>query len=119
MARMLAEVARAASQVAGQRIGRLLADKGYDAEWIHRTCREEHGIASWIAPVIHREDGRVGGRWRQHCLTHRPADFGQRWQVESAISGLKRRLGSTITARGSQMQHREIVLKALVWSIHR
>lgn len=107
------------SRISGQRIGRLLADKGYDAEWIHRSCRERHGIESWIDPVVHRKDGLVGGRWRRHCFTHRPADFGQRWQVESTISGLKRRMGNTIAARGAQMQRREIVLKALAWSIHR
>ena len=101
--RNAANFPRQTSQVAGRRIGRLLADKGYDAEWIHRTCREEHGIESWIAPVIHRKDGRVGGRWRQHCLGRivpptsdsagrskaRPADSNDAWETPSRREGRK------------------------------
>ena len=102
---------------AGQKIERLLADAGYDAEWVHCLCREQHGIASWIPPVIHRKDGRVGGRWRQESLAHLPADFGLRWHVETAISGLKRM--SALRARKPLAQLRQVVLKALTWSIHR
>lgn len=104
---------------AGHAIERLLADAGYDAEWIHRFCREQHGIASWIPPVVHRKDGRVGGRWRQESLAHLPADFGLRWHVESAISALKRMFGSALRARKPRAQLREVVLRALTWSIHR
>ncbi len=100
-------------------IERLMADAGYDAEWIHRFCRDRHGIASWIPPVVHRKDGGVGGRWRQKSLAHLPADFGLRWHVESAISGLKRMFGSALRARKPLAQFREVVLKALTWSIHR
>jgi hypothetical protein len=109
----------ATAKGAGHDIERLLADAGYDAEWIHRFCREEHGIASWIPPVVHRKDGQVGGRWRQESLTHLPEDFGLRWHVESAISGLKRMFGSALRARKPAAQFCEVVLRALTWSIHR
>src|SRR5262245_50238158 len=50
----------ATARASGWAIDRLLADKGYDAEWVHRACRQENNIRSFIDPVIHRKDGRVG-----------------------------------------------------------
>ena len=100
-------------------IERLVADAGHDGEWIHRFCRDKHGIASWIPPVVHGKDGGVGGRWRQESLAHLPADFALRRHVESAISGLKRMFGSALRARKSPAQFREVVLKAPTRSIHR
>jgi hypothetical protein len=35
------------------RPARLYADAGYDAEWIHRFCREAWGVESLIQPVRH------------------------------------------------------------------
>ena len=107
------------SRHAGMSVRRLFADSGYDAEWLHRFCREGHGIESWIPPVLHRADGRVGGRWRSESAEHLPPDYSQRSGVESVVSGLKRRLGSLTAAHLPDMHLREAPLKALVWSIRR
>jgi len=96
-----------------------LADAGYDAEWVHEWCRDRHGIQSWIPPVIHRRDGKVGGRWRKLMAQGLPPDFGRRWGVETFISGLKRTVGSVLQARSLEGQLAEAVLRTLVYSLRR
>jgi transposase len=43
--------------------------------------------------------------------------YGQRWQVETVNSMLKRRLGSALRARKHQTQCREIVLRAITHNV--
>jgi hypothetical protein len=44
---------------------RLLADAGYDADWIHSLGREDWGVESLIKAVVHRKDGLLGGTFRK------------------------------------------------------
>ena len=71
---------------------KLFADAGYDAEWVHRFCRDDWGVCSWIPPAVHRKDGQIGGQYRSKMTE--PAlkrnGYGRRWMVESFMSGLKR-----------------------------
>ena len=39
--------------------------------------------------------------------------YGQRWQVETVISMIKRRLGSTLNAHRRHAQNRAMLLKAI------
>ena len=53
----------------------LLADAGYDAEWIHAQCREQWGVESLIVPNGQRADGGRNGQYRAQMrgiiyLTH-------------------------------------------------
>lgn len=100
------------------RLTDLYADKGYDAEWIHRWCRGRRGIRSWIPPVIHRKDGQAGGFWRSQMAKRLSPRFGHRWAVETAFSVIKRRWGSSTTAKTRWGQRRETLLKTVVYSIH-
>jgi hypothetical protein len=101
-------------------IDRLLADMGYDAEYIHRLCREELGIRSTIIPLNMRNTGR---RWpktkyrRQMRKRFFNRKYGQRWQVESAFSRHKRRLGAALTARSEKTQHSEMLLRVLTHNL--
>lgn len=97
----------------------LLADAGYDAEWVHEWCRESQGLKSWIPAVVRRKDGKVGGRWRNLMAQGLPKHYGRRWGVESFFSGLKRTLGSTLRARTQEGQVAEVVVRALVYSLRR
>jgi hypothetical protein len=100
-------------------VGEFLADAGYDAEWVHVWCREQHGITSWIPPAVHRKDGTVGGRWRNLMAQGMPEHFGKRWGVETFFSGLKRTLGSTLHARSYAGQLAEVILRTLVYTLRR
>lgn len=44
--------------------------------------------------------------------------YGQRWQVETVNSVIKRKFGDTIRSRSRRLQHREPIVKALVYNIH-
>jgi hypothetical protein len=100
----------------------VLGDKGYDAEHNHRFCREELGIATLI-PV--RRKGKLSRNraWpttpyrREMKRALRGREFGQRWQVESAFSRLKRRLGSALRARTWLMQQWECSLRVITHNV--
>ncbi len=44
--------------------------------------------------------------------------YGQRWQVETVNSVVKRKFGATIRSRSLRLQRREPIIKALVYNIH-
>ncbi|MBI5952414.1 MAG: hypothetical protein HY865_12220 [Chloroflexi bacterium] len=45
--------------------------------------------------------------------------FGQRWKTETVHSVIKLKFGDTISSRKTQLQNRELIIKALVYNIHR
>ena len=102
-------------------IDRLLADGGYDSEENHRVAREGLGIRSSVINLNRRGKGAgrrpsprkwARGRYRRQMYRrfHR-RKYGQRWQAESVISRLKRRLGSALRGRSDQSREREIHVK--------
>jgi len=100
---------------------KLLADAGYDADWIHGVCREVWGVKSWIKPVINSLDGSVGGYYRPDMTPGalKRNGYGRRWHIESFISGLKRFCGSTLNARQVLSQHNEAIFRVLAYALHR
>lgn len=100
---------------------KLLADAGYDAEWVHEECREKWKVESWIKPVVHRSDGRLGGRHRSRMTRRglRGAGYGKRWHIESFIGGMKRLCGSALTARHDVTQRHETMLRLLAYTLYR
>ena len=104
---------------ARRRIGTLLADAGYDAEWVHEFLREQLAIRSVIPPRIGRPTSKLPrSRWRR-LMKQRfdQATYGQRWQVETVFSMIKRRLGSTLGARSYWRQTRALMLKAITHNV--
>jgi hypothetical protein len=106
---------------------RVLADAAFDAEAHHRQAREELGIRSSVIPINPRGfDVSPGGKYRSQMPRHfRPREpgnrhkrvFGQRWQVESAFSRHKRRLGSAVAGRSDDSRKREGYLRVLTHDI--
>ena len=107
-----------------QAVGRpiqLLADAGYDAEWIHVRCREAWGVESLIVPNGQRADGQRNGRWRplmsaQHL---RQRGYGKRWAVESFFSAVKRTMGPALTTRQPATQLAEAAIRVLTYVLRR
>jgi len=102
----------------------LLGDAGYESEGFHRLCRERHGIRR-IVPTTDRgrprKDGQpraVTGRYRT-LMKHRfpKKTYGQRWQIETVFSMLKRNLGSALRARSYHSQNRELRLRVLTHNL--
>jgi IS5 family transposase len=90
----------------------LLADKGYDCNWLRDGLRDLD-----IRPLI------------KHCL-HAPYDYahnaridddiyGQRSIVETVFSSVKRSLGSALRARSWYREFREVALMCVVYNIKR
>lgn len=60
------------------RIGRLAADKGYDADWLRNDLREKG-----ITPVI------PGKRGRKRTIRHDQRRYRERWRIEATFCRLK------------------------------
>ena len=117
----LVQFGKALSQaVRRARIGTLLADADFDAEWVHVSARS-HGIRTIIPPTRGRPSEKPpAGRWRR-VMKQRFAQlkrkYGQRWQVETVNSMIKRLLGSALRARIEANQFREIILRAITHNV--
>ena len=102
------------------RIEVLLADADFDAEWLHVAVRS-HGVRTIIPPTRGRPSGKPpAGRWRRVMkgrFARLKGRYGQRWQVETVNSMIKRRLGSALRARVEPNQFREIILRAITHNV--
>jgi len=101
------------------RVGTLLADAGYDSESAHVYARDQCGARTIIPATRGRPtDKRLKGRWRNQMKTRfNKQKYGQRWQVETVNSMIKRMLGSALRARTYWSQSREIVLRILTHNV--
>ena len=112
------------SALSQQKFKTLLADAGYESERFHRFCRDRFNIQS-IIPTTQRgrprDDGMpkaVTGHYRKMMRKNFPKKlYGQRWQIETAFSMLKRNLGCTLRARCHHSQAREIRLRILTHNL--
>jgi len=97
----------------------ILADAGYDSESNHRLAREQHGIRSTIPPKHGRPTTKpFRGQYRrlmQQRFNRRT--YGQRWQVETVFSMIKRNQGDVLRSRTYWSQNREMLLKVLTHNI--
>ena len=103
----------------------VVADAGYDSEENHRLAHLDMGVRSIIPPrsgrptskpppidqplrrLMHR---RFARRWDR-------AVYGQRWQVETVNSMIKRNLGSALRARTPIHRRHELLLRVLTHNI--
>jgi len=105
--------------VGRSQINALLADAGYDYEANHKLAREELGIET-IIPARHgRPSNRPpAGKYRRLMREEFDKErYGQRWQVETVFSMIKRNLGSALHGRSYWSQCRELMLLAITHNI--
>lgn len=102
-----------------QPIATLVADAGYDAEHVHEYAREECGVNTFIPPLIGRPTKKKpSGFWRRRMASRlHLTRYGQRWQVETVNSMLKRLMGSALRARHYHSQCREFSLRAITLNV--
>ena len=96
----------------------LLADAGYDSEEAHRFAREDHGVRTIIPNRIGRPTTKLPkGKYRKIMATRFNLKlYGQRRQVETVNSMLKRLLGSFLRARSYWSQMRETMLRLFTFN---
>lgn len=97
----------------------LVADAGYDSEESHRFAREDVGIRSIIPNRSGRPTKKLPtGKYRKIMATRfNKTLYGQRWQIETVNSILKRRLGSFLRARSYWAQMREMMLRVFTYNV--
>lgn len=92
----------------------ILADAGYDSEANHYWAREEVGVRSFIPakhgrPTSKLPTGRYRRRMKQR-INKNYGRYGQRWQVETVFSMIKRRLSASVAARTERSKRHEVML---------
>lgn len=97
----------------------LLADAGYDAEWVHCMARDDLEITAIIPAKIGRPTDKAPTGYYRRWMSQRIhlTSYAQRWQVETIFSMIKRRLGSAVNARSYWSQCRALMLKAITHNI--
>ena len=99
----------------------LVADAGYDAEALHRCCREELGVGQTAIALNRRmHDPRRPPQtpYRRAMYDAFPAAlYRERTQAESTFAQHKRRLGAALHARSAAAQAREQVLRVLTHNL--
>ena len=100
-------------------IEHILADAGYDSEANHKYAREVHGIETTIPARGGRPTKKLpNAKYRREMRTDFNKEvYGQRWQVETVFSMIKRNFGSALTARSYWPQCREMMLLVLTHNI--
>ena len=102
-------------------INRLLGDAGYDGEPNHIFARSL-GIKAFFPPLIGAPSTKPPkGKYRRLMkqLFRHPKNikYGQRWQVETVMSLLKRRFTTATKARTTYSRYRELALLVLTYNL--
>jgi hypothetical protein len=95
-------------------LDRLLADGAYDSEAHHAFCHQVLMIDRVVIPIRCPNRYKPKTPYRVEMKKDFPVElYHQRWQIESAISRLKRLLGQHLRARNPESQERECLLRVL------
>lgn len=97
---------------------RLYGDAAFDAEKVHRFCRDGWGVSSFIPAVIKTRDGSIQTPYRAKMATL-PSCYGRRWHAESFNSGCKRICGDRLISRSAPARLNEAGLKVLAYTQRR
>ncbi len=99
------------------------ADAGYDSEANHQRARQVMGERSLIPATIGRP-GTAGPTGPYRRLMRRPLQsgaakkcFGQRWQVETVNSMVKRNLGSACRSRTPRGRKKDMLLRVVTHNL--
>ena len=102
----------------GAGIGCALFDAGYDCEANHRFARDGCHVRSVMPALAGRPSAAApAGRWRRLMRRYRDFRYGQRWQVETVVSMIKRRQGGYVLGRTHAGRGREMSLKVLTHNV--
>jgi Transposase DDE domain/Transposase domain (DUF772) len=100
-------------------VNTLLADAGFDSERAHIFARDVCGMRAIIPATRGRPTTKLlRGHHRNKMKRRFPKkQYGQRWQIETVNSLIKRLLGAALRARAYWSQSREIVLRVLTHNV--
>lgn len=105
------------------RVQQILADAGYDSEANHRVARRDLGVESLIKAGIGKPTTRPpASLWRRLMAaklkgSQKGQPYGQRSQVETGNSMMKRNLGDALRARSDDARQLEQLLRVLTHNV--
>jgi len=110
----------------GFKIKYIVADKGYDAEYVHVDIRERLNakafipIRKWEQARIETSKVRTTGFNRGLMKFFFDKDvYDQRCQVETVNSMIKRKMGDTVYGKTELSRHKEVLLRCIAYNIRR
>ena len=97
---------------------KILADKGYDAEWLHRYC-DHLGIKA-VIPMRNYGNKTIyrGKSLRRKCRKQfNKRVYNRREMVESVFSAFKRKFGASVSSLSDHTRRAEIYCRAIAHNI--
>lgn len=107
----------------GKKLKVALADAGYDSEKNHQIARLDMNMRSLIKAGVGRTTQKApSGRYRRRMSwelsgSQKGKLYGQRAQVETGVSMIKRNLGDALRSRSAAARRREQLFRVLVHNI--
>ena len=107
-------------------VERFVADAGFDAERLHAFVRQDLSCDLIVPAVNGCSDARPPrSPWRREAFDRLrdAADeetrsaYGQRWQIETTFSMMKRNFGSALRAHRADRREQELLLKAITHNL--
>ncbi len=97
----------------------MAADAGYDSEANHQYARQVKNIRTIIPPKIGKPTDKLPkGKYRRKMKLHWDSkSYGQRWQVETVFSMIKRNLTDSLRSKDYWSQLREVFLLAITHNL--
>ena len=100
-------------------ITKVIADKGYDFERIHKFARNVLKVDT-VIPVRNIRRKKVHGWYRRMLFREFDREtYNQRNKIETVFSVIKRRFGDTLYSRSWRLQRKEMKLVCIAYNIHR
>jgi len=91
----------------------LLADKAYDAEWLHEYCFERK-----IKTIIPKKINIIRGRFRKiQQINFSQEKYHKRSNIESGFSAIKRKYGGSVLGKSLASVNSELSCKALAHNL--
>ena len=94
---------------------KLVADKGYDAEWLHRFCYDK-GIKA-VIPIRNYGKPKHRSMSLRNNQNIKKKTYGRREMVESVIGALKRKFGASVSSISAHTRRAEIYCRAIAHNI--
>jgi len=97
----------------------MVADAGYDSEANHQYARQAKNIRTIIPPKIGKPTDKLPkGKYRRKMkLRWDSKSYGQRWQVETVFSMIKRNLTDSLSSKEYWSQLREMFLLVITHNL--
>ena len=93
---------------------KILADRGYDSEPLHKIARQAGNIL--YAKIRKMKKGIPGGFYRKKCMIKDP-EYNRRPRVESVFNAIKHRRLNALRSKQPHMKKREIAWHIIIYNL--